>query len=166
MRILLINPPYTRFKGLVQRYFPVGLGYIAATLKRAGHDVSVYNAENPALNEGVESWGLANRLVAFEHYHARIRNADDPIWQEVRRVIETMKPDAVGVGCSAMLASLRLPVLRPSRRWYVRSKTVVISKKVVESRLLKSLSRCSKRRPFVSSATTARASVVTGRRCM
>jgi len=99
MRVLLINPPYTRFKGLVQRYFPIGLGYIAATLKRAGHDVAVYNAENPGLDEGIESWGLANRLVAFEHYQARVRSANDPVWQELRSVVTSFKPDAVGIGC-------------------------------------------------------------------
>jgi anaerobic magnesium-protoporphyrin IX monomethyl ester cyclase len=116
MRVLLINPPYTRFKGLVQRYFPIGLGYIAGTLKRAGHEVLVYNAENPALDEGIESWGLANRLVAFEHYQNRKRNDDDPIFQEIRRVIEMIKPDALGIGCMTVTYEISKRVMRIARQ--------------------------------------------------
>lgn len=116
MRVLLINPPYTRFKDLVQRYFPIGLGYIAATLKQAGHDVLVYNAENPALDEGVESWGLANRLVAFEHYQNRVRNEDDPIWREIRGVIETVRPDALGIGCMTVTYEIAKRVMRLARQ--------------------------------------------------
>jgi radical SAM superfamily enzyme YgiQ (UPF0313 family) len=112
----LINPPYTRFKGLVQRYFPIGLGYIAATLKAAGHDVLVYNAENPALDQGIESWGLANRLVAFEHYQNRVRNDDDPIWREVRHVIETERPDAIGLGCMTVTYEISKRVMRIARQ--------------------------------------------------
>ncbi len=117
MRVLLISPPYTRFKGLVQRFFPIGLGYIAAVLKQAGHEAIVYNAENPGFDEGVESWGLSNRLTAFEHYLARVRNEEDPVWREVRQTIETVAPDAIGISCMTVTYEIAKQVMRLARRY-------------------------------------------------
>ena len=117
MRILLVSPPYTRLKGLVERFFPMGLGYIGATLREAGHEVAIYNAENPSLSEGVESWGAANRLLAFERYQRRLRNADDPIWHEVRAVIEDFRPDAIGIGCMTVTYESSKQIMRIAREW-------------------------------------------------
>jgi radical SAM superfamily enzyme YgiQ (UPF0313 family) len=117
MRVLLISPPYTRFKGLVQRFFPIGLGYIAAILKQSGHEAVVYNAENPGFDEGVESWGLSNRLTAFEHYLARVRNDEDPVWREVRGVLETVKPDAVGISCMTVTFEIAKRVMGMARQY-------------------------------------------------
>ena len=117
MRILLVSPPYTRLKGLVERFFPMGLGYIGATLREAGHEVAIYNAENPSLSEGVESWGAANRLLAFERYQRRLRNVDDPIWHEVRAVIEDFRPDAIGIGCMTVTYESSKQIMRIAREW-------------------------------------------------
>lgn len=46
MRILLTEAPFdypAEFAGLVKRYFPLGIGYIAAYLRRHGHDVAIFS---------------------------------------------------------------------------------------------------------------------------
>ena len=45
MRILLIEPPFDRLKKVKTFYFPIGLGYIATVLNKAGFYVRIYNAE-------------------------------------------------------------------------------------------------------------------------
>jgi len=65
MRVALINAPYAVTYGPLRsasgRYFPLGLGYIAAVLIKAGHEVRLEDPET----EGLSSAGLAARLTAF-----------------------------------------------------------------------------------------------------
>ncbi len=37
MNIMLIDPPFYRFMGYYNRYFPLGLAYMAAVLRNEGH---------------------------------------------------------------------------------------------------------------------------------
>jgi hypothetical protein len=53
MKILLIDPPFYRFIGYYNRYFPLGLSYLAAVLRKEGHEVLIYDADcnvNPRKN--------------------------------------------------------------------------------------------------------------------
>lgn len=45
MKVALINPPVSGIFGMLQRsaYPPLGLGYLAAYLRRAGHEVRIYS---------------------------------------------------------------------------------------------------------------------------
>ena len=45
MKILLVLPPFERLKGSVMSSFPIGLGYIATSIKNAGYRVNIYNAD-------------------------------------------------------------------------------------------------------------------------
>ena len=45
MKILLIDPPFYRFIGYYNRYFPLGLAYLAAVLRKEGHNVLIYDAD-------------------------------------------------------------------------------------------------------------------------
>ena len=45
-RILLIEPPFFRFKGANSDIFPIGLGYIASFLHKHNYAVRVYNGEH------------------------------------------------------------------------------------------------------------------------
>jgi len=48
MRILLIDPPFYRFIGYYNRYFPLGLASLAAVLQKKGHEVLIYDADEIA----------------------------------------------------------------------------------------------------------------------
>jgi len=101
MKILFINPPYVRFKNIENIYFPLGLGYLSAMAKQAGHQAVIYNAEIPAPDEKAKeaNYGgqLAN-LTLSQQVKKRIYDYDDPIWKEIRHVIATEKPAMVGIG--------------------------------------------------------------------
>ena len=47
MRVLLIYPPYELAERA--RHFPIGLAYVAAALRRDGHDVRVVDMEGEDL---------------------------------------------------------------------------------------------------------------------
>lgn len=95
-RVLLINPPFQRLKGVYNLYFPLGLGYLAGSLKAAGFDCGVYNVENARVDEVVphnhsslldQHWMFIEALKAEDHY----------VWREVRDSIERFRPDILGL---------------------------------------------------------------------
>ena len=45
MKVLLVNPPARRFVRCQYPSFPLGLGYVAAALRQAGHEAGIYDAE-------------------------------------------------------------------------------------------------------------------------
>lgn len=45
MTILLIDPLFYRFIGYYNRYFSLGLSYLAAGLRKEGHEVLIYDAD-------------------------------------------------------------------------------------------------------------------------
>lgn len=73
MKILLVNPPFNRLKGIKDIYFPLGLGYLAGSLEKEGFDVSIYNAE---VGEG-------------------------DIWNEYKQVLKDINPDIVAISSSS-----------------------------------------------------------------
>src|SRR5688572_24174093 len=62
MKIVLIKAPYLQIFGTMRksapRYFPLGLGYIAAALQQAGHDVVFLDPEI----QGLTHQALVQRL--------------------------------------------------------------------------------------------------------
>ena len=45
MKILLVDPPFYRFIKYYNRYFPLGLAYLAAVLRDNGHQVLKYDGD-------------------------------------------------------------------------------------------------------------------------
>lgn len=94
MKILLIDPPFYRFLGVENRYFPIGLGYVAASLRDSGHDVRIFSVDtSKSINAPVY-----NRM--HDHYKVYIKLVNDafhPIWQEVRAVLKNFQPHIVGI---------------------------------------------------------------------
>jgi anaerobic magnesium-protoporphyrin IX monomethyl ester cyclase len=99
MKILLIDPPFMRLKGLRSLHFSLGLGYIGAVLDKAGHEVKHYNVDNCAPDENLldEAGENTRMLKHHKQYHENLENGDHYIWKEVRDVIDWYKPDLVGI---------------------------------------------------------------------
>ncbi len=100
-RVLLINPPFQRLKEVYNLYFPLGLGYLAGSLKQAGFDCGIYNVENPQADE-VTHHNHLSLLDQHWRFIEALKEDHHPVWQEVRRTIKEFKPDI-----------LALPVLTP-----------------------------------------------------
>jgi len=66
MRVALLNAPYAETYGPLKaasgRYFPLGLGYIAAVLKRGGHDVLFLDPDA----QDIPDSAVAARLAEFQ----------------------------------------------------------------------------------------------------
>lgn len=93
MKVLLIDPPFYCFIGYYNRYFPLGLSYLAAVLREKGHDVLIYDAD---CNVNPSKMDFA-RLE--ESYPLYLKSLDDshPIWKEMRERIHSFNPDMVGI---------------------------------------------------------------------
>jgi radical SAM superfamily enzyme YgiQ (UPF0313 family) len=95
MKILLIDPPFKRFTGLVNNYYPIGLGYIASVTKEIGHTVKIYEADAAKRPTSLDFVGEYQR---YDSYLQGVNDRENPIWHEIRQLLREYRPDLVGIG--------------------------------------------------------------------
>ncbi len=94
MKILLIDPPFYRFIGYYNRYFPLGLSYLAAVLQKKGHEVSILDAD---CNVNPSKMDFTRLEEDYPLYLKSLLDDSHPIWKEMRESIHNFKPDIVGI---------------------------------------------------------------------
>lgn len=94
MKILLIDPPFYRFIGYYNRYFPLGLAYLASVLRKAGHEVLIYDAD---CNKDSTKMDFSFLEESYPDYIAGINNPAHKLWQEAKEILLKEKPDLVGI---------------------------------------------------------------------
>ncbi len=94
MKVLLIDPPFYRFIDYYNRYFPVGLSYLAAMLQREGHEVLIYDADCNVNPTNMDFSKLEDNYLL---YLESLKDNNHPIWQEMREKVHSFSPDIVGV---------------------------------------------------------------------
>lgn len=94
MKILLINPPWSRILGGSLEASPLGLCYIAAVLEEHGYDVSIYNAD---YKSGLQLTSTADMTGKYEEYLRVLKDINHPLWGEVGAAISKQSPDLVGI---------------------------------------------------------------------
>ena len=94
MRILLIDPPFKRFTGFVNFYFPIGLTYLAAVLREAGYETVIFDVD--AIQKGT-SLDFTEEYKRLELYREGLNNDKHGVWQDIKHVLEDYKPDLVGI---------------------------------------------------------------------
>ncbi len=94
MKILLIDPPFYRFIGYYNRYFPLGLAYLAAVLREDGHDVLIYDAD---CNVNPSKMDFARLEDSYPLYLRAVRDDNHPVWREMMERIRDFNPDLVGI---------------------------------------------------------------------
>jgi len=97
VRILLINPPYTRILGYSQNSFNLGLGYIAATTESSDYNIAIYNSElDPSLSSQISyTYALETNSKILKSFYEL--NDDNIILNELKQVIENFKPTYIGI---------------------------------------------------------------------
>lgn len=95
-RILLINPPYERLKGLSVESMPLGLLSLATVLAEAGHEVKVYDADT-SFEPGRFDYDNLHRAKSQSLYLANLGNDDFAAWREMRALLKEYHPDIAGV---------------------------------------------------------------------
>ncbi|MBI2910188.1 MAG: radical SAM protein [Chloroflexi bacterium] len=109
MKVLLIHPPWKRLFHSELAEYPVGLSCIAAVLRDAGYDCTVYNADygygdaEPLTDYSSLDAGYSKMTRGYAEYLKVIGDLSHPIWHEVKGVIRGLSPEIVGI--SAMTAS-------------------------------------------------------------
>lgn len=120
-RVLFINPPWYRLQGLVSTYPPMGCLYIAGLLEANGYDCTVWNADYADQAEGVTEGSSTINMDAmsrkYDQYLHAITDASLPIWHEVRRVIEHLKPDAVCIAVHTASFGAARVLARIAKEW-------------------------------------------------
>jgi len=94
MRILLINPPFYRFLGLEQDYVPISLLSVGSYLSEEGHEVHVKNLE---VEKDMSYLGYKGRSTNYHKFIENLDNGTHYIWEELRSVIDDIKPDKIGI---------------------------------------------------------------------
>jgi len=86
MKILLINPPHLQKLGLFPKsvFQPIGLAYLASSLIKAGHQVSILDALG-------EDWKKISKIDS----NLQLIGLN---YEEVREYVKTFNPDMVGIG--------------------------------------------------------------------
>lgn len=95
MKILLIDPPFYRFIRYYNRFFPLGLAYLAAVLRDNGHEVLIYDAD--ANKEKAHDMDFSALEEKYPQYIENVSKLAHPIWGELREVLNEFKPDLVGI---------------------------------------------------------------------
>jgi anaerobic magnesium-protoporphyrin IX monomethyl ester cyclase len=113
VKVLLIDPPFYRLIGFYNRYFPLSLVNVGTVLKKAGHEVVVYDADT---NENPCAMDYTRLPDHYRRYLASFREADHPVWQEVRRTIEQFRPDVIGISIWTTYAAAAFHVARISKQ--------------------------------------------------
>ncbi len=100
MKILLINPPFERLKGIAHIYFPLGLGYLSSALADIkALEPMIYNAELPHSRERLLfHMRYQDMLKLHNNYIQALGNDDHYVWQEIKNVISEFNPDMIGLG--------------------------------------------------------------------
>lgn len=97
VRVLLINPPFQRLKGIAHIYMPIGLGYLCSYISKYGRiDASIYNAEVPEISEKLIFHMKYQDMLRFhKKYTDALYDENNYIWKEARKVISDFGPDFV-----------------------------------------------------------------------
>ncbi len=94
MKILLIYPPFYRFMGYYNRYFPYGLLTLATAVKNNGYEVSLYDADFHDKPIDIDISTLSDK---YDYYLRSFNEKKNNIWNEVKNTIESYQPDIVGL---------------------------------------------------------------------
>jgi len=99
LKVLFINPPFQRLKGIAQVYLPLGLGYLCSYLSQDKKvNAKIYNAETPDLSEKTMSHAeFQDMLNLHDKYIRALEDDGHYVWEEARKVIQDFSPDIVCV---------------------------------------------------------------------
>jgi radical SAM superfamily enzyme YgiQ (UPF0313 family) len=114
MNILLISPPFKKFTGLINNYFPVGLASLAAVVKRAGYAVKIYEADAVAKTTGLD---FAHEYQQYGNYLQAVNAPEHPAWDEVRQLVKNYRPDLVGISSMTHQIASALRVAEICKAW-------------------------------------------------
>jgi radical SAM superfamily enzyme YgiQ (UPF0313 family) len=103
MKYLHVCPPWYVFHGennLRQPNVPLGAAYCARAAMQVGWRAVIWNGD--LLPEGGENQ-YSEEMTSYSGYLVNQSRPDNPVWQELRRVLQDVRPDVIGI--TALTAS-------------------------------------------------------------
>jgi|TARA_B100001964_G_scaffold241030_1_gene312410 radical SAM superfamily enzyme YgiQ (UPF0313 family) len=94
MRILLFDPPMQSIMQARADWYPMGLAYLAGSVKREGHEVLIYNGEH---DPNLDYINLTTYSSNYHLYAEALENPHHPVWGKIRNLITDFKPDVIGI---------------------------------------------------------------------
>ena len=114
MKILLIDPPFYRFIGYYNRYFPLGLAYLAAVLRKEGHDVLIYDAD---CNVNPTKMDFSQLEESYPFYLQSLKDENNPILKEIPGTVRNFNPDLIGITAWTTFAASAFRVAAICKEW-------------------------------------------------
>jgi len=96
MKIIFIDPPFKRFTGLNNPYYPIGLTYLSAVCKENGWDSFVYEVD-AAEKRDTTDMDFSHEHQKLELYRKAVNDDNNPIWSEIIGTVEKHDPDVIGI---------------------------------------------------------------------
>ena len=129
MRILLINPAYTRLRGSGQSaFFPLGLGYLAGMLAENDFEPLIYNAELCHPREPLPVHDMRQvfekRSEGHQKFLQALQDESHFVWQEFREILGKVKPDLVGITALSVQYGAAAKTARIVKQWQPRCPVV------------------------------------------
>lgn len=115
MKILLLNPPFYRFIGLQQDYVPLSLLAVGSHLSQEGHAVKIKNLE---VDSRLSYSGYKGRSDNFDKYELGL-NTDNEVWTELRKTIESEKPDSIGITVLSVKYKSALKIINIANEYHI-----------------------------------------------
>lgn len=94
-KVLLISPPFYRLMGSKYNGMSLGLCYVSASLKKAGHETSIYNSDYSDDDPYLDQKQMYNSFDAYKLAYEVFGHGT--IWEEIENVIKQESPDFVGI---------------------------------------------------------------------
>jgi radical SAM superfamily enzyme YgiQ (UPF0313 family) len=94
MKILLVDPPFKRFTGFVNFYYPMGLGYLAAVLRNTFDELAILDVD--AIKKG-DDIDFSDEYRRLEFYKNKLNDNAHEIWKDIRKTLADYDPDLVGI---------------------------------------------------------------------
>lgn len=122
MRILLIDPPFYQFIGFYNRYFPLGLAYLAAVLKDRGHEVLIYDSD---ANINPDKMNFAALEQSYPKYLQAVADEAHPVYEGIRRTLNEFKPELIGISAWTTYAASSIKTAEICKRWNASAPVVM-----------------------------------------
>jgi anaerobic magnesium-protoporphyrin IX monomethyl ester cyclase len=96
MKYLHVCPPWYVFYGnnLRQPSTPLGAAYCAGAAIRAGWSAVIWNGDLLPVGGDIR---YSEEMTGHHDYLVNQSNPDNPVWRELRQVLQQVRPDVVGV---------------------------------------------------------------------
>lgn len=129
MKLLLVNPPYSRLRGVGQApYFPLGLGCLARAVSSQVDAVRILNLENPAQGEPLfpidKETVFRFRSHAYSAMQAAIKDPERRVWKEFNEILSKFQPDLIGITVMTVDVGAAVVLSKLAHRW--RKKITVL----------------------------------------